>query len=370
MPGEEDEGGFDVLGGDDDIDAGIESHLDGAIEAQDGPSEGTTESEGNDAPPTVEGEADGSASGERQDRGTDGSGAQDTTQQPVQQQAERTGPPVKSDDKGNLVDRSGNIVVKAGSERRFFETAQRYGRQAQDLQKQVETLNKQIADSSAITSLPKEYNLDNDEVRLGLQVAKSLRDAPVQTAQWALREVMKMGHTFESIVGGQNGAQSMQMDALSKMIDEKINPLLQPQREAQERAQRDNEVRAVYNEFLQKHPHSNVHQGEIAQVMQRGDKPNAEVAYWRLREYATRNGLDFTKPLPPQIEARRQGVPQPQQNGHAQPAPNAPQRMPSTAPMPNGGARPAPTRADEGMSHPDANWDEIIAQSMRSSGMQ
>ena len=75
--------------------------------------------------------------------------------------------------------------------------------------------------------------------------------------------------------------------------------------------------------------------------------------------YALGQGLDFTQPLMPQVQARNQ-------QQQAQPA--AP--VQPTQPMPNGNASSAVETQSPKVANGDDDWDSIVRNSMAESGMQ
>jgi len=281
-------------------------------------------------------------------------------------------PGTKPDKDGNLVDKDGKIVAAAGPERRTYERVQQQDRYIKRLETDLEAAKSVSTQAQVLNGAPEKLGLDMQETQMGLQAIASFKKDPVATARWMLQETMRLGYDLPSIVGkdaqGQMTSGSMDLAAVKSMISEQLQPIIgdreaqQQQSQAQENAQRE------YDKFVAKHENATIHESAIASLVTRDKTLTPEVAYWQLREYAATNGLDFTKPLGPQVQDRQQGGQQqqtPAPNGNANPQAQNNQQMP----MPNGGAPTADMQSGPTLADPDDAWDNIVNQSLREAGM-
>lgn len=296
-------------------------------------------------------------------------GATDSTGQPQQQQPQGR---ARADKDGNLLDGQGNIIAKAGPERRAFERVQAQDRHIRGLEGEIQKRDAQIAQLQALNDAPQKLGLDAQEVQMGMQAMVSFKKDPVATARWMLQETMRLGYDLPSIIGkdanGQIAGGTLDLNAVKSMISDAVSPLVQD-REAQQVSQQSHaDAQREYDRFMANHDHASVHESAIASLVQQDRNTTPEVAYWRLREYAAANGLDFAKPLGPQVQARQQGGQQQQArapNGNATPQAQALQQQP----MPNGSAPPAGDMQQRpAMANADDAWDSIVNDSLREAG--
>lgn len=277
-------------------------------------------------------------------------------------------PKHKTDDKGNLIDADGNIVAAAGAERRHFEKVQQQSRYITRLENELTEARKSDAYAKALNEVPQKLGLDMRETELGLQAIASFKKDPVATARWMLQETMRLGYNLQQIVGadakGQINGGTMDLQAIKAMIAEQVAPLIGDRQAVQRETEIETAAQREYEAFIAKHDHADVHEDVIANMMAQDARLSPEVAYWQLREYAAKNGFDFTKPLRDQVQSRKQGGQG--ANGHAQPRPNAQQQQ---QPMPNGGAPTQDMQNGPTMAQPDEAWDSIVRQSLAEAGL-
>lgn len=296
------------------------------------------------------------------------SGADDVAGQPKQGKADPATPTrQKADKDGNLVDSNGNIIARAGVERRAFERVQAQERVIKRQETQMEDLNRQLAQARALNDAPKQLGLDVQETQMGLQAIASFKKDPVATARWMLQETMRLGYNLQQIIGadatGQINGGSMDLQAIKSMIAEQMQPLIGDRQAQQQSTQARQQAQDEYDKFMARHDHAGVHEDAIAALVSQDRSLTPEVAYWRLREYASANQLDFSKPLGPQVQARKQGDNAP--NGNAIPQAQRHQQQP----MPNGGAPTRDMQDGPTMANADDAWDAIVNQSLRDAGM-
>lgn len=336
-----------------------EADGDGTIETT--PADGAPQQGGDATVAPQQQTADGQPAGA--DTGTGGAANGAGQQQPGDGD-KGASPKVKADKDGNLVDKDGNIVATAGAERRAFERVQAQERYIARLEQDLEQARSKDIDAQVLNGAPAKLGLDAQETQMGLQAIAAFKRDPVATARWMLQETMRLGYNLPQIIGqdaqGQLNGSGLDLQAVKNMINEAVHPLV-GDRQAQQREQEAHtEAQREYDRFMAGHDHAAVHEDAIAALVRQDRNMTPEVAYWRLREYAAANGLDFAKPLAQQVQARRQGGGAP--NGNATP-------QAQRTPMPNGGAPTQDMRTGPVMAEPDEAWDNIVRQSLREAGM-
>ena len=259
------------------------------------------------------------------------------------------------DKAGNVTDAQGQVVAAAGRERRWFETSETLRNYLTHQREEISTLTARIGEVSlsskeALNGVPTRLGLNDTEVDLGLKLSANFKSDPVATARYILAETMKLGYNLEQIVETA-GSNNLNMTAIKQLLDERLGPVAtQRTEEQQQRATERNGVDA-YNKFMQRFPDAAPHQDQIAAISNHY-KVAPEDAYFELRMWANKQGLDFTKPLPPQMQRA-----------------NPPATTPSTAPLPNGGTLPGTVIDTPQIASEDADYDDIIKDAMRDAGM-
>lgn len=291
------------------------------------------------------------------------SGTENGEAQP--QSTEAQAKPVSSDravaDKdGNFVDENGNIIARAGSERRMYEKLQRTERTARHFESEVTRLQQEVEQNAALNNLPKQYNLNEQEVGLGLHIVNQLKTSPAEAGRWILQEVMKSGYNLQQILGDVEGvpSSSMDMGAITRLIDEKLSPITEQYQQQESQAKVATENQRAAEQFIATHDYADIHLDAIVNLMKQNPQMTSERAYFEVRQYAQANGLDFTQPLGQQIDARRNAPAQQQ-------VVNQPNRV-----MPDGNATSTTETQQPVEVSADDDWDKIINQSMSEAGMQ
>jgi predicted metal-dependent hydrolase len=252
---------------------------------------------------------------------------------------------------GNVIDAAGNVVAKSGAERRLWENARTIQAEADRLRGRETELTQQLQrvqqETQALNGLPQRFGLSGDDVQMGLQLMAGFKSDPVGTIKQLLTQARAAGHNIEGVGGNVDTA------AISAMIDAKLAPFTQDRETQAQNAEQDRAARESYNAFLRDHEFASVHEATIAQLLERNPKLSPEVAYLQLELWATKNQLDFSQPLAPQLQARQSG------------APDAPGL--TTPRSSNGGVRPA-TGAGE-LADPNASYASIIDQELANAGI-
>ncbi len=286
-------------------------------------------------------------------------GENEGTQQELTQTTTKPVPTNKTtaDAEGNFVDAEGKIIARAGSERRMYERLQRSERSAQFFEGEVTRLQQESEQVKALNGIPAKYNLNEQEIGLGLQIIDQLKTNPVEAGRWILQEVMKNGYNLQQILGEVEGvpSSSMDMGAVTRIIQEQLQPITSKFQEQESATQTETDNQRNAERFIATHEYADVHLDPIVNLMKQNPQMSSERAYFEVRQYAQANSLDFSQPLGPQIEARRNT------GSNVQ---NQPNRA-----MPNGTATSTTETQQPATSSADDDWDSIINQSMSDAGM-
>jgi hypothetical protein len=183
------------------------------------------------------------------------------------------------------------------------------------------------------------------------------KNNPGQLVQIVLAEASAKGVDLNKLLGQNIG--TVQTDAIKKMLDERFAPLDKMNKQNAENERVTQAVHTRYNTFLTKYPDADPHQDAIANLM-RTQGLNEVEAYFRVREFALRNRLNFEEPLGPQLQ-------QILQNGEQQPRQQASRRRPIV----NGrGAVNGMTERKTEVASPDRSYASIIDEALAESGYQ
>jgi hypothetical protein len=230
------------------------------------------------------------------------------------------------------------------------------------MQRQVEALNKQITDNhqlimsaKALADLPQQMGISREDYNRGVQIIAAWNKDPLTVCRDMVARTMSRGFNATDILGNDAG-NSIEMSALRNLVNEVTGP--QRERDQQIRVETENRQNAErnYNAFMARYPMAAAHTGAIATLM-RQNGATATEAYHELRYFALENGLDFTQPLGPQMEARQR-------------APQQPQREPTyRAPMVNGsgGGRRDHLTSEPQLADANSSWSDILDSVMRNS---
>lgn len=250
----------------------------------------------------------------------DGTGTQ---QQSSQQTRVRT----KDDGKGNLVNaQTGEMIAPAGPARRFYTEAQQLRgevarlnatvQQAGELASRLAQAEAQIETYKQSNTIATQLGLTIDESVNANKLFAAYKKDPKGVLKYMLTEAQASGIDISGLVQGGHIA----TDAIAQLIDKKLAPVLEPMQHAREAEQSALRVQQQYQQFITAFPDAKQHENEIALIMGRMDC-DAREAYFVVKNYALENGLDWNKPLRPQIEARMSGTSLPA-NGGAPVIPN------------------------------------------------
>jgi hypothetical protein len=290
----------------------------------------------------------------------------DDTGEPQQQQQQPQDPTqlrqqdegqVRYDQAGNVIDARGNIVAPAGRGRRLDEQNRRYRGLLDAKERELQQVRAQQSEANFLNGAPAKLGLNNDETAAALDMMALFKNNPAQLVQIVLAEASAKGVDLNKLLGSNIGA--VQTDAIRKMLDDRLAPLDKINKERAENERVTQAVHTRYNTFLSKYPDADPHQDAIANLM-RTQGLNEVEAYFRVREFALRNRLDFEQPLGPQLAAVMQ-------RGGQQPGQQASRRRPIVnGRTPSNGM----TERRTEVASPDRSYASIIDEALQESGYQ
>lgn len=257
---------------------------------------------------------------------------------------------------------TGRRVAKGGIERKVYEDGQRATRENNSLKQQLTNATRQLASINEVTQEAVRLNVaPQDQVAAVRVMADFLRD-PVKTLEYLVAEVKAKGYQIPFLEQGVTPG--MDMSAIARMIDNKMQPLTQQQQQARQQHETRQQAEADLSAFLNDNEEANANLDVLAEMLQAQPGLPLQSAYTKLIRWSHENGLDWTQPLKPQIAQRQQLTPQ--QQTTQQPAPQRP--LPggrsvspsSAAPVGNGAAQ---------QYHESSSWADIIRQSMQEHGV-
>jgi hypothetical protein len=283
--------------------------------------------------------------------------APDEPQQRQPAQREQDDGQVRYDQAGNVIDARGNVVAPAGRGRRLDEQNRRYRGLLEAKDKELQQAQIAIAEAKYLNGAPQSLGLSADETAAALDMMALFKNNPGQLVQIVMAEAQAKGVDLNKLLGQNMG--SVQTDAIKKMLDERLGPLDKAFKNQAAEEKVNQAVMSRYNGFLTKYPDADPHQDAIANLM-RTQGLNEVEAYFRVREFALRNGLNFEEPLGPQLGNLVQQRQQPgQQASRRRPIVNG--RAPNGNQM---------TERRSEVASPDRSYASIIDEALADAGYQ
>ncbi len=346
--------------------AGIESEGDDTAGTEDVGAEGGATDEGtqqtqqptsDDAPTNQAAQGEGAPANPTGTPKQEGQQPQEGSEGTKQDQLRPLGDGTFADSKGNIVDQQGKVIAERGFAARVYQKTRRQDARIQEQDRTIQELSSRVRENDAIMRASQQYGLSTDDFAQAVDLAGRVkRGDVVGVAKEVVALAVAAGYNVTDILG-QDVGDSIEMRAVKQMLDERFAPIQQQQQQGREQQERMQRARTAYNEFVSTNEHAETHADAIAGVMKR-EGVNAQTAYNRLLSFAAKNGLDFSQPLGPQIQARQAQQGQQRQNKQAQPKP-----MPNGASTRTPGAAPTVKLADA-----DDDWASIISEVQRSVG--
>lgn len=272
---------------------------------------------------------------------------------------------MQQDAAGNLFDANGAMVARAGSERRLYERNARMGTMLDESNTRVQQLEQQIATLQQHDAVQRQYGLTPDDLTAGLPIIGEFKRDPLSAARRVVEMVASMGYNISDILGKDAG-DAIELKAVSRMLDERLKPLnALSQKEENARREQENNRAAEQQvaRFFEQHENAEMHAADIDRLLGLRPELTPERAYYELRFFAQKEGLDWNKPLAPQLHERMQsGQGAQSDNVHRQQQPTR-----QDPPMPNGFSRNAQRPiADSEYDDANSDWSDIIDSAMRS----
>lgn len=321
-------------------------------------------------PTTVDESADGSAAqvegANPKGLGKEAPPAKEGGQQPqegqqnaAKQQLRPLGDGVFADGKGNITDQNGRVIARSGVEARLYQTNRRQQAQLAERDRQIQTMTQQFQGLRSLAEGIRSSGLDTESVSKAINFAKRVNSGDLLgVTKDVVAMALAAGYNVTDVLGKEVG-DNIDMRGVRQMIDERLAPLTQREEALNQRAQADRQVRQAYDRFVAENDFAELHGAEIAKLcQQRGINPQA--AYNQLLQFASVNGLDFSRPLGPQIEELMSAPQRQQQNGNGR----------QQKPMPNGAAtRSGGVQVPVVQASADDDWNSIISEVQRTVGL-
>ena len=267
------------------------------------------------------------------------------------------------DAQGNLVNPNNptEIVAHAGAERHYFEQARNAKGFVGKLEarlNEVTTLGKQFETQvntyKEMNNYAQQHGIEPQEQQTAMQLMASYKSNPIEALKYMLTDAQANGIDLSELLGDN----SINTGAISQLIDTKLAPITQQQTQAAETQRAEAEATEQATQFLQQFPDAGIHTGYLAKIIEASEgKTSPREAYYQLREWTTRQGLDWSKPL---LEQRVE-----QQNRNA--PVNGQQRQQS---LPSGRRSAAPVSGVNNASlSSDASTGDIVREAMLDAGL-
>lgn len=200
---------------------------------------------------------------------------------------------------GDLTLNDGTIV-RAGAERRHYETLQvtrqQLGAREQELNTTRTELNTVKAKLEAYDAATTQLNgIDPVQAASAVKLYRDLVSDTPGTLQKLIVEAKAKGYSIEGAGAGIDTA------AIIAALGSQNRPQVEtPQVDYEKQAQEETAT------FLSKYPDANLHTPEMTMLVQSHPDKTLEEIYFALKTQVVANGLDWSKPLQPQITARKQ----------------------------------------------------------------
>lgn len=295
-----------------------------------------------------------------------------TSSQPAQQDQRTNQPPIVRRHDGllerqsaedprtrDLVDPvSGRIVARGGVERHVYEQSQRVQRENNQLKTRVSGLENALRSSNEVIQEAARLGVQPEDQKIAIRVMSDFMRDPVRTLEALVEEVKSKGYQIPFLTQGVTPG--MDMNAFSRMIDAKLQPILQERQQNVQHAQAQAAARRDLDAFLEENQDANANLDVLSEMLQAQPGLPLQSAYIKMVRWSHENGLDWTQPLKPQIAALRQQQQPTQPQADSRPLPGRRSATTQGTQRMNGGN---PQQFTE-----NASWADIIRSAMEESG--
>lgn len=257
---------------------------------------------------------------------------------------------------------SGKVVATGGIERRIFEDSQRTMRENNQLKQHVTGLQNALRQSNEVIQEAARLGVQPQDQMIAVRVMADFMRDPVRTLQSLVEEVKAKGYPIPFLEQGVT--QGMDMAAMSRMIDGKLQPIMNERQQAQQMQMARAQASRDLDNFIGDNPEAQSNLDVLAEMLQAQPGLPLQQAWTKMIRWSHENGLDWTQPLKQQIAAiqqQSQQQPAPQQQFDNRPLPGRRSVNAQQVQRVNGG----------GQTHSEnASWSDIIRDAMRDSGLQ
>ena len=260
----------------------------------------------------------------------------------------------------DLVDpTTGQVVARGGIERRIFEGAQRMQRDNVSLQARVTAAEGAANNANEVVKLGSTLNLSASDQHASFNLMSQFLKDPVRMLEQLVIEVKSKGYDIPFLATGITPG--MDTAAIQRMVDSRMAPITNANRQQQENVQIQENAKKTLDVFLDTNPEGQHNLTTLAEMMTAQPGLTIDNAYLRLMKWCHSNGLDYSQPLKPQLEAR-------QPTNTTVQTPTSPRQQ--IAPLPNGRTPNQAAPINQAASfNENSSWADIIRQSMRETGM-
>ena len=260
---------------------------------------------------------------------------------------------------GSVIGPDGKVIAKQGAERRHWERARQQEQRAVAAERSVNELNQRVAQAEAVLHSGKELGLNPDEQLSSLKLFGWFKREPEAMLKWLLTEAQSRGYNMNTILGQES--QGVNIEAVTRAVQAQLKPLTDAHQERARWDRASQEASQELNSFYSEFPNAPVHETQIANLMagyeqKFGRTLSLREAYLYLENWATREGLDISRPLEPQVEAKQAG------------RTLAAARRPANN-FPRGRGGPVETVKDAPSAFNEFSYDSIVASAMKESGL-
>jgi hypothetical protein len=208
----------------------------------------------------------------------------------------------------DLTDANGNVVATGGPDRRHYESWQNEKRNSTRLQNDLNTATASLTAIEKAGNIGTQLGLNSDEVIAGAQIIAAYKKDPVGTLTHLLTQAQAAGHNIDGMSGG-----GSDMQAIRQMISDSVKPLVDANQVRLDTQTATEDATKMHTDFLSMHPDATVHQGTIAQLLERDNSLSLDAAYYKLKSFYLERRLDWSKDLATlerELAAKPAGAPQ------------------------------------------------------------
>jgi hypothetical protein len=212
----------------------------------------------------------------------------------------------KKGPRGELLDKDGRVVAATRREKQLAYNLNRAQYAANQSARTMQKMQQHLQAFQGLDQAMKQHNISPQMAQEAFQLRAMAEQNPIMAVRDIIARVLATGVTMEDIFG-HDAVPQINARVITNELDRRLGPL-EKQTKAQERqAQVQEQAQVMMENFVQQHPHAETHGVEISNLVQQHNL-TPERAYFELRSWVERRGMDFTSPLKPQLEAlaRRQ----------------------------------------------------------------